>query len=81
MGARYHLTISCPHCKKVNEDVYFAPTCDLGSHVCCSCGERFWIGDDFKGYEEPVEIDMRKHSMWGKDYTKKTHLPAIQKLE
>ena len=80
MGSRYHLTISCPHCSTLNEDVYFAPTSGLGSHGCRGCGKKFWIGDDLDGHKKPVNVDMRKHSMWGNDFTKMTNCPAIQKL-
>lgn len=81
MGNRYHLTVKCPRCNWLNNGVYFAPTSNLGSHICSNCTERFWIGDDFKGHKEPVEVDMRKHSIWGDDFTKRTGAPAIQKLE
>lgn len=81
MGTRYHLTVKCPHCETKNEDVYFAPTSGIGSHNCVECQKRFWIGDDFSGHKEPIEIDMRKHSTWGGDFTEKTGAPAIQTLD
>ena len=81
MGTRYHLTVKCPHCETKNEDVYFAPTCGMGSHSCNACRERFWIGDDFAGHKESVEIDMRKHSTHGEKWTEKTGTPAIQTLD
>jgi len=81
MGTRYQLNVVCPHCGKRNKDVYFAPTSGMGSHECKRCDQRFWIGDDFKGHKEPVDVDMRKHSTWGDQFTKMTKLPAIQKLE
>ena len=81
MGTRYHLTLDCPHCGESNEDVYFAPTCEIGSHWCVECRERFWIGDDLAGHKEPVQVDMRKHSTWGEDWTEKTGAAALQFLD
>ncbi len=37
MGDRYFLTILCPKCKTVTNDVYYAPTCDIKTFTC-SCG-------------------------------------------
>ena len=37
MGDRYFLTVVCPECKAVNEDCYYAPTCDFLTHTCESC--------------------------------------------
>ncbi len=81
MGTRYHLTLKCPYCEIKNEDVYFAPTCGMVSHKCTACQKRFWIGDDFSGHKEPTEIDMRKHSSFGEDWTEKTGIPALQTID
>lgn len=71
MGTRYFLTVVCPNCGQNNEDVYFAPTCDMVSSRCQECKEIFYIGDDMQGHKSPQPIDMRKHSMWGDDYEEK----------
>ena len=38
MGDRYILKVSCPNCGAVEEDVYYAPTCDFVTHTCSKCG-------------------------------------------
>lgn len=38
MGDRYILAVKCPSCDTVDEDVYYAPTCDFVSHKCSGCG-------------------------------------------
>ena len=37
MGARYVVTVTCPGCGRVNDDVYYAPTCGFTS-LECECG-------------------------------------------
>ncbi len=37
MGDRYFITVECPHCSKINEDVYYAPTCGITTFEC-TCG-------------------------------------------
>lgn len=81
MGDRYHLTVTCPHCDTVNDGVYFAPTCEIGSDHCKTCSKKFWIGDDYLAHKEPVDIDMRKHSIWGDQFKEKTGSEPIQKLD
>ena len=38
MGYRYFLTITCPECGKIDNDVYYAPTCGVVMHGCTGCG-------------------------------------------
>jgi len=37
MGDRYILTLKCPQCGSINDEVYYAPTCGFLAHTC-SCG-------------------------------------------
>lgn len=37
MGDRYVLTVKCPKCGKVDDDVYYAPTCGFIEWTC-ECG-------------------------------------------
>jgi endogenous inhibitor of DNA gyrase (YacG/DUF329 family) len=37
MGDRYFLTVKCPQCGVITEDVYYAPTCDFFDFTC-KCG-------------------------------------------
>ena len=37
MGDRYILTVECPTCHRVGENIYYAPTCGSTSYKC-SCG-------------------------------------------
>ena len=34
MGDRYILTVTCPKCGTVNNDVYYAPTCGFLTYKC-----------------------------------------------
>jgi hypothetical protein len=38
MGDRFFLPLPCASCGVINEDVYYAPTCDFTDFVCKSCG-------------------------------------------
>ena len=40
MGTRYIITVICPTCDTVDEDVYYAPTCGFVTHKCSGCGAR-----------------------------------------
>jgi hypothetical protein len=37
MGDRYILTVTCPKCGRVDDDVFYAPTCGFVEHKC-PCG-------------------------------------------
>ncbi len=37
MGNRYFITIKCPRCDHVDDNVYYAPTCGIVYHTC-QCG-------------------------------------------
>lgn len=37
MGDRYILTVTCPQCGVLDDDVYYAPTCGFTEHKCV-CG-------------------------------------------
>ena len=37
MGTRYILTVTCPECGFVDNDVYFAPTCGMTDWKCPEC--------------------------------------------
>ena len=37
MGDRYILSVVCPKCGFINDDVYYAPTCGFITYKC-SCG-------------------------------------------
>lgn len=45
MGDRYFLTVKCPSCDTIDEDVYYAPTCDFVSHTCSKCGARIDLAE------------------------------------
>ena len=81
MGTRYTLTLNCPHCNTVNDDVYFAPTSGFGSHNCVSCKRKFWIDDDLSACKQSPEIDMRRYSMHGDKFEELTGAPNMQHLE
>jgi len=35
--------LNCPHCGELNDDVYYAPTCDFITHRCEHCNQVFGI--------------------------------------
>ena len=47
MGTRYFLALECSHCGQVNEECYYAPTCDFLTHKCDHCGVEFDIESQF----------------------------------
>ena len=40
MGDRYFITVKCPDCGHVEEDVYYAPTCGFVDWDCTKCGKK-----------------------------------------
>ena len=38
MGDRFILTIVCPKCNHMDDDVYYAPTCGFVDWKCPKCG-------------------------------------------
>ena len=53
MGDRYFLTIECPKCKAVDNDVYYAPTCGFKTWRCPKCGKKV----DLEKYTGITEAD------------------------
>ncbi len=37
MGTRYFISVLCPKCELISDDVYYAPTCDFVTFTC-DCG-------------------------------------------
>lgn len=58
MGDRYFLTIVCPKCDMMDNDVYYAPTCGFSTHKCIGCGEEIDL-EKYTGigYEDASNID------------------------
>lgn len=65
MGTRYFLMLHCPYCNELNEDVYYAPSCDFYTHRCDFCDKEFAISMGFNGRK--LE-DMSP--VWRKDHAK-----------
>jgi len=38
VGDRWIITVACPKCGFIDNDVYFAPTCDFVDWKCPECG-------------------------------------------
>jgi endogenous inhibitor of DNA gyrase (YacG/DUF329 family) len=58
MGDRYFLTVKCPKCGQVDNEVYYAPTCDFTTHKC-KCGQIIDL-EEYSGisYEEASNRDV-----------------------
>jgi len=54
MGDRYILSMRCPKCGKLNEDVYYAPSCGFETFKCQKCGveNEIYCGFGVKCSEE-----------------------------
>lgn len=40
MGDRYFISVICPKCSTVEDDVYYAPTCGFTEWECPGCGVK-----------------------------------------
>jgi len=47
MGERFYLDLKCAYCGKLNENVYYAPTCGIYKFQCCKCMSTNFITYDF----------------------------------
>jgi len=47
MGDRYILDLKCSYCQTLNEEVYFAPTCNFFTFNCKNCKKTNFINSDF----------------------------------
>ena len=47
MGDRYYLSVICPYCGQMNNDVFYAPTSMMLDAKCAACKKRFFIAADF----------------------------------
>ena len=58
MGDRYILTVYCPDCGAVNDDVYYAPTCGFLTHTCEHCDKEIDL-EEYTGisYADASNID------------------------
>ena len=48
MGDRYELIENCAYCGEIEEDVWYAPTCNSFGFTCRKCGKYNFITTDFK---------------------------------
>jgi endogenous inhibitor of DNA gyrase (YacG/DUF329 family) len=59
MGDRYILTVKCPKCGTVDDDVYYAPTCGFTDHKC-PCGHVIdlaeWTGISYEDCSNRSDI-------------------------
>ncbi len=63
MGDRYYLQDDCPYCGVRNNDIYYAPTCGMLSHICDSCEKEFFVAADFTMVKkEDWTIDKEKEA-------------------
>lgn len=49
MGSRYISDVVCPYCGRLNEEVYYAPTCGFNWQKCENCGETFNLSFEIVG--------------------------------
>jgi len=59
MGSRWLLELHCAHCGKLNDDVYYAPTCGFLDFKCEYCGKKNDIIENFDAHK-PVETKGEK---------------------
>ena len=52
MGTRWILGLNCAHCGKLNDDVYYAPTCGFLNFACEHCGKENGIFENFEARKE-----------------------------
>ncbi len=54
MGDRYILSMRCPKCGGLNEDIYYAPTCGFETFKCknCSVENEIYYGFGVKCSDE-----------------------------
>ncbi len=45
MGDRYFITIICPDCGYIEEDIYYAPTCGFVDWNCAKCRKRIDLSE------------------------------------
>ncbi len=58
MGTRYVLELKCEKCGRVDDDVYFAPTCGFVEWTC-ECGHTVNLYDNTGiTYEESSNVDI-----------------------
>ena len=48
MGDRYELALNCRYCGHYNEEIWFAPTCDVNTFKCKNCEHTNFINVNFK---------------------------------
>ncbi len=58
MGTRYYVHLNCAHCNKMNEEIYYAPTCGFVNFHCKVCGKENGIDMNFTATKERnIECD------------------------
>jgi len=87
MGTRYFLTQPCPHCDRLNYDIYYAPTCDFTTWRCEYCEEEFNIPLGFSAeedakYAEEITRDSKALEDLVNSFAKETPapMPVISQL-
>lgn len=61
MGDRMIISVVCPECNTIADDVYYAPTCDFTTYTCEACGHIIDL-EEYTGYsyEDMSNIDTLK---------------------
>ena len=59
MGDRYIITVTCPDCGFIDDDVYYAPTCGFVDWECPKCNKKVDL-EKLTGitYEDASNADM-----------------------
>jgi len=48
MGDRYVLSMDCPNCSFHDDEIYYAPSCEITTWVCHNCHHEFDIIETFE---------------------------------
>lgn len=61
MGDRFELNKNCAYCGKLNEDIWYAPTCNVYGFTCSKCKKYNFVTDGLmtKKLEDTTQEDVR----------------------
>ena len=62
MGDRINCDLNCAYCNKLNEDVWFAPTCNIMTFICEKCKKINFITTDLKSRR--IELVKKEDVYW-----------------
>jgi len=63
MGDRFILELDCAYCNKLNDEIWFAPTCNVYTYKCIFCNKVNFIHEGMNEFKSKKCEDVKYHEV------------------